>query len=226
MEILKQISANGFQARGAGSATGMSYSSTLLSVAGCISRVRYDPYPTTQSGDVENSQFLMGTPTFPLAVCGKEWSGAAGQRKMYRRRIGASFILGTYGAGATFTLTIQGYYRSDFDGLFSGQAYLSNSDDAPLYITGTKTVWDWEDNLDNNLGKFATNAFGQFITANINIPYAMISPRFNSIASFVFSSDREFSGSGNTAETQNPQVSSLLYSGIDTHARYVSLKVS
>ncbi len=113
--------------------------------------------------------------------------------RVNRDRVGATFILGTYSIGTTFTLSWQLSPNAITAGYLPA-VYLSAADNHGLYTnSSTKTVWDWEADLGSLLGVLAAN---DTLVHTINIPYATLSPFFGTNISLVLGMNKDLDNSG------------------------------
>ncbi len=173
---------------------------TLFTVANCTSRAIYQPYPSTQLGNILTTTgggFNRGAAYIGKAATITQQAG----QLMLRYRLGITFQLSpSYSANTQFRLYVPAV--SFFNDLepWTPRIYLSNTDDASLYTSQqNKAAWDWESNLNVLIGGFPYGSLANYIP----ITYAMLSPRFNARASFILGSDKEFSGTGATGGIGN-----------------------
>ncbi len=202
-EILKQKSAHGFEARGAGSATGISAQATTGIIGGAgFSDAISNPYPSAASSISTYRVTSLNVNGLLSLNMGKVANSITNKNQVNRRRFGQSFQLAaSYAPGTIFTLAFTLSQVSTQGDPFSPQVFLSNTLDVTQYsgnfwpnAATPKAVWDWEDNLDNNLGSLPA-LLG---TWNLNVPFALLSPLFGTGFSIIVGSSADFANGGAT----------------------------
>ncbi len=87
---------------------------------------------------------------------------------MRRLRLGAAFLKSALAAASSVQLVVDGDDWVNVLEAWTPRVYLSNTNDEGLYSTGVhvKPLWDWEANLNNDLGVMQYNVIEQRVTIN------------------------------------------------------------